>query len=106
MVDDVPPVPAPTTTRMGFAFELVKDAFGDVVIAAPVGSPFGKGELIHVVTVKFTGQTLGLFVNLATVINQMTFAAIKGDLIDLLLRGRFRHHGNEAQAKQTGKIGF
>src|SRR5699024_8421545 len=39
--------------RVGVAFhgQLFEDRHGDVVVAAPVGGPFGVGELVHVVAV-------------------------------------------------------
>ena len=53
MVALVPPVPAPTTTQAGIgkrlAAQLIKHRLGNVVVAAPVGGPFGVGELVEVV---------------------------------------------------------
>ena len=90
---------------MLFQRQLRKQALGDIVITAPVGGPFGKGELVHIMAAGFTGDPFGLVIDLRSG-HGAGLAAIKGNLVDLLLGGPFRHHGNEAQAEQLGEIGF
>ncbi len=43
---------------MGFAFELIKDTFGDIVVASPIGCAFGIGELIHVMAAQLAREAL------------------------------------------------
>src|SRR5690625_6242256 len=54
----------PTGVGMLFGLHLFKNRFGDVVITAPVGCPFGGGKLIHIIAAAFVGQPLGLLVGL------------------------------------------
>ena len=63
MVAEVPPVPALITTQSGtgwrLALHLAEDAFGDVVVAAPVGGALGVGELVEVVAAGLRRQARG-----------------------------------------------
>ena len=43
--------------------QLLEDRLGDVVVATPVGGPFGVGELVHVVAAGLGGQPPRLVVH-------------------------------------------
>ncbi len=92
--------------REGFARHLAEDAVGDVVVAAPVGGALGVGELIHIVAVQLFRQQFGGGVDLGGVIDEVTAAAVKGDLFHLAARGAGRHHRDERQADQASEVGF
>ncbi|SLG99966.1 Uncharacterised protein [Mycobacteroides abscessus subsp. abscessus] len=94
----------PFRHRMGLQPQLVVDALGDVVVAAPVGGPFGVGELVHVVPAALGRQARGLGVHLRRASHEVTAAALGLDQRDLLRRGIRRHHRDEIESEQLGEI--
>ena len=69
-----------------FHFHLAEDAFGDVVIATPIGSDTGVGELIHVIAIGLMRQLVSGIIHIARILHEMALATVKGDGIDLCLR--------------------
>src|SRR5690606_1124360 len=73
----------PFRHRVGLQAHLGVDALGDVVVAAPVGGPFGVGELVHVVPAALGGQPRRLGVHLRRPVDEMAAAALGLDQGDL-----------------------
>src|SRR5690606_706953 len=88
------------------ARHLAEDAFGDVVVAAPVGGALGVRELVQIIPVGLVGDGLGSTVDFAGVVDEMAAAAEALDGLDLLPAGRTGHHGHERQAEQAGEVGL
>src|SRR5699024_5053472 len=67
--------------RAGMAFhgQLFEDRHGDVVVAAPVGGPFGVGELVHVVAAGLGRQTFGLGVHRRGCVHEVASPAVALD---------------------------
>ncbi len=85
---------------------LTENTVGDIVIAAPVGGPLGKGELIHIMAVQLAGQRFGSIVDFAGALHKMAASAVKLDLFDLTFGGAGRHHGDKRQPQQSGEVGL
>ena len=85
---------------------LGEDAFGDVVVAAPVGRAFGIHELIHEIAALRPRKVHGGVVHLGRAVDEMALAAIELDQLDLAARRRFRHHRDERQPQHPREIGL
>ena len=86
------PRPPRSTPGIGWAScaHLLEDRLGDVVVAAPVGGPFGVGELVEVMAAGLLRQPLGLGVHLRRLRDEMATAALGFDQGDLAGAGRRR----------------
>jgi hypothetical protein len=62
---------------MLFAAHLGEHAFGDIVVAAPVGGALGIGELVEIMAFGFGRQALGDVVDRARVRDLVDLAAVK-----------------------------
>ena len=62
-----------------FHGQLFEDRHGDVVVAAPVGGPFGVGELVHVVAAGLGRQTFGLGVHRRGCVHEVASPAVALD---------------------------
>ncbi len=89
-----------------FTLHLLKNALGDVVVAAPVGRAFGEGELIKKMPIIFARQTLCNVIDRAGVFNKMDVTSLKLDSIDLGWRRLCRDYSDEFQSDQSREISF
>ncbi len=96
----------PFGNRLGLGLHLLEDALGDVVVAAPVGRPFGIGELVQVVAAALVRQVVCDRRRSPGVVDEMARAAEALDRVDLLRAGRARHDRDEGQAQQPREIGL
>src|SRR6516225_9574559 len=85
---------------------LFDDRFSDVVVTAPVGGPFGEGELIHVVAVRGLGEPDRLVVYGGRIVDEMAAATLPFDQCDLLATRRPRHHCHERKLEQPREVGL
>ena len=91
--------------RVAFEAHLREQAFGDVVVAAPIGRALGISELIHVVAAGSLRDPARLVVDLRG-LREAHLAAEKFDRFDLRLGGRARSDGDEGQTEQASEIGL
>ena len=96
----------PGRHRVRLLAQLAEDRLGDVVVAPPVGSPLGIGELVHVVAPEIGGLVGALRIDLLGGGDEMGLAPVEFDLRHLLGRGGPGHHRDEPQAQQPGEIGL
>jgi hypothetical protein len=80
---------------------LGKDAFGDVVVAAPIGRAFGKGELVHIVATALVSQALRLAIDGGGIGHLVALPAQRLDRGDLFSGRAGRDHGDERQAQHA-----
>ena len=90
---------------MRFARELVEDGFGDVVVAAPVGSALGQAELVEE-TGAVAGDVARARLRAFAIGGEFTAPAERAHRFDLRGCGRRRHHRGERQAEQAREPGF
>ena len=95
----------PGRGRVAFEPHLREQAFGDVVVAAPIGRALGISELIHIVAAGSLRDPARLVVDLRG-LREAHLAAEKFDRLDLRLGGRARSDGDEGQTEQASEIGF
>src|SRR5215472_13585357 len=74
----------PTWDGKALQAHLLEDRFSDVVVAPPVGGPFGEGELIHVVAARGLGKPDRLVVYGGRIVDEMAAATLPFDQCDLL----------------------
>ena len=77
---------------------LTEDTVGDIIIPSPVGSPFGKGKLIHIMTVQLARQRFGGGIDFTGAVDEMAATAVKLNLFNFTLCRTGRHHGDKRQA--------
>src|SRR5699024_514544 len=94
--------------RVGVAFhgQLYYVRHGDVVVAAPVGVPFGVGELVHVVAAGLGRQTFGLGVHRRGCVHEVASSAVALDECDLLRTRLPGNDGDEVQPQELGEVGL
>src|SRR5215472_4241357 len=78
----------PAWDGKAFQAHLLDDRFSDVVVTAPVGGPFGEGELTHVVAASGLGKPDRLVIHGGRIVDQMTAATLPFDQCDLLATRR------------------
>ena len=94
----------PVGNGMGLALHLAEDAFGDVVVAPPVGRALGVGELVKVVPARLCRQPCGHLIDLRRVVDEMAAPAEAFDALDLGRAGAARHHRDEGQVQEFGEV--
>ena len=77
---------------------LAEDTVGDIIVSPPVGRPFGKGKLIHIMPVQLARQGFGGGIDFAGAIDKMTAAAVELNLFNFTFCRTGRHHGDKRQA--------
>ena len=85
---------------MVFAGHLRKQAFRNVVIAAPVGGAFGIRELIDEVAVPLRGQFFAAVIQIGGAVYGFHAAAVEFDGGDFLDRGVGGYHGDVGHIHQ------
>ncbi len=88
-----------------FEAHLREQAFGNVIVAAPIGRPLGKSKLIHEVAAGFLRDLARLLVDLRR-LGQAHLAAEKFDRLALRLGGSSRSDCDEGQTEQASEIGL
>ena len=96
----------PVRYRKRLAAQLSKHRLGNVVIAAPVGSPFGVCELIQVVAAIALGKIGRHLIDRCRILHQLALTAVELDQLAFLTNGRGRHHGHERQLEQPREVGL
>ena len=61
---------------MALRFHLGVDRLGDIVVPAPVGSPFGVGELVQEMPAGLVRQPLSLGIDLTGFLDETTTATL------------------------------
>ena len=88
------------------AAQLIKYRLGDVVVAPPVGGPFGVSELVEVVPAAARRKISRDLVDRCRILDERALPTVELDQLDLLLYGRCRHHSHERHIDQPGEIGL
>ena len=85
---------------------LLKDAFGDIVVAAPIGCALGIGELVQIMPARVRGDPGRDLIDLGWLIDQFAAPAKAPDRRQLGLAGGFGHDRDKGQAQKIGEIGL
>ena len=83
---------------------LREDAFGDVVVATPVGRALGISELVEIMPAGLGREPVRDAIDGARIVDHVDLAAMKTDRVELRLGGRRRHHRDESQPQHPGEI--
>ena len=85
---------------------LRKDGLGNVIVAAPIGSPLSVRELVYVMASKFARETRAFSVHRGGALDEVALTSITRDLCHLLGCRGARHDRDETQPEHPREVGF